>query len=59
MKLWIFWFNVALVSENLIKEVLIYVEEFVHLISSEANEICDKEKKKTMAPEHILKALQV
>jgi len=31
--------------------------EFIHLISSEANEICDKESKKTIAPEHIITAL--
>lgn len=33
--------------------------EFVLAISSEANEICDKEQKKTMLPEHILNALTV
>lgn len=33
--------------------------EFIHLISSEANEICEKESKKTIAPEHIISALKV
>ena len=33
--------------------------EFIHLISSEANEICDQESKKTIAPEHIISALKV
>lgn len=33
--------------------------EFIHLISSEANEICEKESKKTIAPEHIISALEV
>ena len=33
--------------------------EFIHLISAEANEICEKESKKTIAPEHILTALKV
>ena len=33
--------------------------EFIHLLSSEANEICEKESKKTIAPEHIISALQV
>jgi hypothetical protein len=33
--------------------------EFIHLISSEANEICDQESKKTIAPEHIIGALRV
>lgn len=28
--------------------------EFIHLISSEANEICNKQQKKTISPEHIL-----
>jgi len=31
--------------------------EFIHLISSEANEICEQESKKTIAPEHIITAL--
>ena len=33
--------------------------EFIHLISSEANEICEQESKKTIAPEHIINALKV
>ncbi|KTW27053.1 hypothetical protein T552_02545 [Pneumocystis carinii B80] len=32
--------------------------EFVHLISSEANEICEREAKKTIAAEHVIKALE-
>lgn len=32
--------------------------EFVHLISSEANEICNKQMKKTISPEHVLAALE-
>ncbi|WBW72986.1 transcription regulator Ncb2 [Schizosaccharomyces osmophilus] len=32
--------------------------EFIHLVSSEANEICEKESKKTIAAEHIIKALE-
>lgn len=35
------------------------VPEFIHLISSEANEICEQESKKTIAPEHIIGALRV
>ncbi|VDC06890.1 unnamed protein product [Peniophora sp. CBMAI 1063] len=31
--------------------------EFIHLVSSEANEICEKDSKKTIAPEHIISAL--
>lgn len=32
--------------------------EFIHLIASESNEICDKETKKTIAGEHVISALQ-
>ncbi|KZT58746.1 histone-fold-containing protein [Calocera cornea HHB12733] len=32
--------------------------EFIHLISSQANDICEKESRKTIAPEHILAALK-
>ncbi len=31
--------------------------EFVQLLSSEANEICEKDSKKTITPEHVLRAL--
>lgn len=34
------------------------VIEFIHLIASEANDICDKEAKKTIAGEHIVSALR-
>lgn len=32
--------------------------EFVHLVSSEANEICERETKKTIAGDHVVKALE-
>ncbi|KAJ2964304.1 hypothetical protein NQZ79_g831 [Umbelopsis isabellina] len=32
--------------------------EFIHLIASEANEICEKETKKTIAGEHVIASLQ-
>ncbi|KAK2467724.1 hypothetical protein APHAL10511_000019 [Amanita phalloides] len=32
--------------------------EFIHLISAEANEICEQESKKTIAPEHVISALK-
>uniref|UniRef100_UPI00398F3D14 protein Dr1-like n=1 Tax=Pristiophorus japonicus TaxID=55135 RepID=UPI00398F3D14 len=32
--------------------------EFIHLISSEANEICNKSDKKTISPDHIMLALE-
>ena len=33
--------------------------EFINLISSESNEVCSREEKRTIAPEHVLKALEV
>ena len=36
-----------------------FAVEFIHLISSEANEACEKEKKRTIGPEHIYAALKV
>ena len=33
--------------------------EFVHLLSSEANDVCEKGSKKTIAPEHVVTALKV
>ncbi|KAN0060447.1 negative cofactor 2 transcription regulator complex subunit ncb2 [Thecaphora frezii] len=32
--------------------------EFIHLLSSEANEVCEKDSKKTIAPEHVVQALK-
>ena len=32
--------------------------EFLHLISSESNEVCEKDSKKTIAPEHVIQALK-
>ncbi|KDN50421.1 histone-fold-containing protein [Tilletiaria anomala UBC 951] len=32
--------------------------EFLHLISSESNEVCERESKKTIAPEHVIQALR-
>eukprot|EP00898_Chlorokybus_atmophyticus_P003740 jgi/Chlat1/4367/Chrsp29S04514 len=32
--------------------------EFINLLASEANEICAREDKRTIAPEHVLKALE-
>ncbi|XP_061956045.1 protein Dr1 homolog isoform X2 [Populus nigra] len=34
-------------------------KEFINLVSSESNEVCSREDKRTIAPEHVLKALQV
>lgn len=38
--------------------VLTQFVEFIHLIASEANEICEKETKKTIAGEHVVAALK-
>ncbi|GAM27702.1 hypothetical protein SAMD00019534_108780 [Acytostelium subglobosum LB1] len=56
-----------LIKEVLPKDVKCSVEtrdlileccvEFIHLISSESNDICNKEGKKTIAAEHVIKAL--
>ncbi|ORZ21772.1 histone-fold-containing protein [Lobosporangium transversale] len=32
--------------------------EFIHLLASESNEICEKETKKTIAAEHVIAALK-
>jgi hypothetical protein len=32
--------------------------EFINLVSSEANELCDKEKKNTIVPEHVVASLE-
>ena len=33
--------------------------EFIQMIAAEANEVCNKGKKKTIAPEHVMEALKV
>lgn len=39
---------------------LVYViVEFINLVSSESNEVCNREERRTIAPEHVLKALGV
>ncbi|EPQ26851.1 uncharacterized protein PFL1_05486 [Pseudozyma flocculosa PF-1] len=32
--------------------------EFIHLVSSEANDVCERDSKKTIAPEHVVQALK-
>jgi len=34
-------------------------EEFIHLVSSESNDVCEKESRKTISPDHVLTALKV
>ncbi|KAK4526960.1 hypothetical protein GAYE_SCF31G4880 [Galdieria yellowstonensis] len=41
------------------KELLVgFCSEFVQLVSSHANELCEKENKKVISPEHILQSLE-
>ncbi|CAN4086189.1 unnamed protein product [Withania somnifera] len=44
---------------KIIKEMLPPDVQFINLISSESNEVCNREDKRTIAPEHVLKALEV
>lgn len=39
--------------------MVLFLAEFINLISSESNEVCNREEKRTIAPEHVLKALEV
>ncbi|XP_010936788.1 protein Dr1 homolog isoform X2 [Elaeis guineensis] len=41
------------------KEDVSLPKEFINLVSSESNEVCSREEKRTIAPEHVLKALEV
>ncbi len=34
------------------------IVEFIHLMASESNEICEKSNKKTISPEHVIEALR-
>lgn len=42
----------------MIAKFTVFWLEFIHLIASESNEICEKETKKTIAGEHVLASLQ-
>lgn len=33
--------------------------EFIHLITTQANELCDQENKKTITPDHIVRSLKM
>ncbi|CAM6090349.1 unnamed protein product [Calypogeia fissa] len=48
--------RVAKDAQDLLVECCV---EFINLISSESNDICSKEEKRTIAPEHVLRALEV
>ncbi|KAF7806315.1 protein Dr1-like protein isoform X1 [Senna tora] len=42
-----------------VSQIVLFRIEFINLVSSESNEVCNREDKRTIAPEHVLKALQV
>jgi len=46
------------VSNDARELILNCCTEFIHLVSSEANEICNRQLKKTILPEHVFQALQ-
>lgn len=46
------------VSSDLIDLMIECCTEFVHMIYSQANEVCVAEKKSTIAPDHVLEALK-
>lgn len=48
--------RVAKDAQDLLVECCV---EFINLISSESNEICSKDEKRTIAPEHVLRALEI
>ncbi|ONK76731.1 uncharacterized protein A4U43_C03F31530 [Asparagus officinalis] len=48
--------RVARDAQDLLVECCV---EFINLISSESNEVCSREDKRTIAPEHVLKALEM
>ncbi|KAG0499101.1 hypothetical protein HPP92_003792 [Vanilla planifolia] len=48
--------RVARDTQDLLVECCV---EFINLVSSESNEVCNREEKKTIAPEHVLRALEV
>lgn len=48
--------NVRVANES--RELILNCcSEFIHLLSSEANEICNQRQKKTINPDHVLQGL--
>lgn len=47
----------ARLSADCCEKIIDCCTEFVNLISSEANEVCNKESKTTIHPDHVIKAL--
>jgi hypothetical protein len=52
-------FGLPFCNSNTLYEQFFVHSEFINLLSSESNEVCSREEKKTIAPEHVLKALSV
>ncbi|XP_072998654.1 protein Dr1 homolog isoform X2 [Typha latifolia] len=48
--------RVARDAQDLLVECCV---EFINLVSSESNDVCNREDKRTIAPEHVIKALEV
>jgi len=48
--------RVAKDAQDLLVECCV---EFINLLSSESNDVCGREEKRTIAPEHVLSALEV
>mmetsp|Transcript_30093 Transcript_30093/g.96434 ORF Transcript_30093/g.96434 Transcript_30093/m.96434 type:complete len:141 (+) Transcript_30093:201-623(+) len=47
------------VSADVVDLIIESCTEFIHLVSAEANEMCNKGEKRTIAPEHVIQALTV
>ena len=50
----IFQVRVSIEARDLIAQCC---NEFIHLVSSEANDICNKQTKKTIMPEHVIEGI--
>lgn len=50
------WFRIHL---TLTAFLLNHTSEFIKLIALSANDECEKDKKKTIAPEHVISAMDV
>lgn len=55
----LFFLNNILVAYLTSFPFYVVSSEFINLVSSESNEVCNREEKRTIAPEHVLKALEV
>ena len=51
--------NVSFCTKGRFCSLFYALAEFINLVSSESNDVCSREEKRTIAPEHVLKALEV